>query len=174
MPGWVLGNPAGIRFSIWGFNLFAITDNLIPAAFPQLDILCQKGDMIILLTEVAFGFTFMIRIRCQNVAYGTFLNSFVSDLITIDTIRYIVPIANVNQFINPLIFGMQTLFGKLSSDSIDPRNYITSKDFQQQIADIPVNLPIDKNILLAFQLDVFCQHLSMILFVQKIEALTHK
>ena len=69
-------------------------------------------------------------IHCENVAYATFLNSFVSDLITINTLRYIVPIANINQFINPVVFGYQTLFGKLYTDNIDPRNFITSTDFQ--------------------------------------------
>lgn len=118
--------------------------------------------------------TCTIVIHCNNVAYSTFLNSFVSDLITLNTIRCIVPIANINQFINPLIFGYQTLFGKTYSDSIDPRNYITATDFQQQIADIPINLPIDKAAMVCFQLDVFCQLFSFVLFVEKVEPLTHK
>jgi len=122
----------------------------------------------------AFNIAATTCIHCNNIAYGTFLNSFVSDLITIDLIRYIVPIANINQFINPIIFGIQSLFGKTSSDSIDPRMYITSKDFQQQRADIPINLPIDKTLIAAFQMDVFCQQASWVLFVKKVEALTHK
>ena len=113
-----------------------------------------------------------ITVHCNNVAYGTFLNSFVSDLITIDLLRYLVPIANVNQFQNSLIFGVQSLFGKTRTDTIDPRVYITNKDFQAQISDIPLHLPIDKTLMLSFQMDVFCPMLSFILFVEKIEALT--
>lgn len=150
-------------FGIVGLNVF-----LAPI------FAAENGDLYLSYTSNVSVNTANVIIHCNNVAYGTFLNSFVSDLITIDTIRNIIPIANVNQFVNPLIFGYQTLFGKTYSDSIDPRNYITSRDFQQQISDIPINLPIDKNIMLAFQLDVFCQLYSMILFVEKVEPLTHK
>jgi hypothetical protein len=137
----------------------------------------QIGDLMMILFSPsggASGTWCIITVHCENVAYGTFLNSFVSDLITIDTIRYIVPIASVAQFINPLTFGYQTLFGKFSTDSIDPRMYITNKDFQQQIADIPINLPIDKAMLLNMQISFFCQTFSLVLFVKKVEQLTHK
>jgi hypothetical protein len=115
-----------------------------------------------------------IRVNCQNVAYGTFLNSFVSDLITINTLRLIVPIAFINQFINPLTFSYQTLFGRTFTNDVDPRNYITSTDFQQQICDIPINLPIDKALGLSFYLNFNCPSMQMILFVEKVEPLTHK
>jgi hypothetical protein len=139
-----------------------------------LDLQLQDGDLVMLFSSTLGNFLGMIRIRCNNVAYGTFLNSFVSDLITLEMIRYIVPIANINQFINPIIFGTQSLFGKTHTDNIDPRLYITSRDFQQQIADIPVHMPIDKTLMMGFQLDVFCQNVSLVLFVEKVEALTHK
>jgi hypothetical protein len=159
--------------TIYGYNsgnLIGDPERIIVQPLPG-DLLIYFDDNAVAPATPVFC---CIRVRCQNVAYGTFLNSFVSDLITLSTLRYVVPIANINQYINPLIFGYQTLFGKVTSDSIDPRMYITSKDFQQQIADIPVNLPIDKAMMLSFQLDVFCQALSIILFVEKIEPLTHK
>jgi hypothetical protein len=115
-----------------------------------------------------------IRLSCQNVAYGTFLNSFVSDLITINTIRLVVPIANINQYINPIHFTYQTLFGKTFTDDVDPRQYITSTDFQQQICDIPINLPLDKNLCMSFNIEFTCPSMSIILFVEKVEPLTHK
>jgi hypothetical protein len=135
------------------------------------------GDLYLVVEGNLFlpNYTFAeIRVHCANVAYGTFLNSFVSDLITINTLRYIVPIANINQFVNPFIFGYQTLFGKTSIDSIDPRMYITSTDFQQQICDIPINLPIDKAALLTYQMNYDCGDSSILLFVEKVEPLTHK
>ena len=137
----------------------------------------EFGDMVITFKGVSSlpkEYRCYVKIHCGNVSYGTFLNSFVSDLITINTIRYIIPIANVDQFKNPLIFGYQTLFGKTFSDNIDPRMYITSKDFQQQICDIPISLPIDKAVMLGTQINFDCQNISMVLFVDKIEALTHK
>jgi hypothetical protein len=148
---------------------------------PNIGILLANGlvagDMLLEFYANALGghnYNVYVLIHCSNVAYGTFLNSFVSDLITIDTIRYIVPIANVNQFMNPIIFGYQSLFGKLSTDNVDPRMYITSKDFQQQIADIPINLPIDKAVFTGFQMNYDCPQISWILFVKKVEKLTHK
>lgn len=168
---WVQNAPVGDQFiGIWNVTRMGTMTGLLP----------QSGDMVFSYTAFlppfapADFYACDMIIRCTNLSYGTFLNSFVSDLITIDTIRYIVPIANVNQLINPIIFGTQTLFGKVKSDNIDPRMYITSKDFQQQIADIPINLPIDKTLMIGFQIDVFCQQLSWVLFVKKVESLTHK
>jgi hypothetical protein len=150
---------------IWGYNKIG---GIIPV--PIL------GDMILSFQAVVAGVIYEadIIIHCNNVAYGTFLNSFVSDLITINRLRYMVPIANINQFINPLIFANQTLFGKTDSDSIDPRLYIVPTQFQQQIADIPLNLPITKSVMLGFQLDVFCQQVNLVMFVNKVEPLTHR
>jgi hypothetical protein len=88
--------------------------------------------------------------------------------------RFIVPIANINTYINPIRFTYQDLFGKTTSDSIDPRMYITSTDFQQQICDIPINLPIDKALIMTLELDFVCPRMSIILFVEKVEPLIHK
>jgi hypothetical protein len=155
-------------------GIFVYTLSLIPNIYNS--ILPSNGDMIFLYiaTVAAVNYGALVTIHCDNVSYGTFLNSFVSDLITIDTIRYIVPIANINQFLNPLIFAYQTLFGKIFTDTIDPRMYITNKDFQQQICDIPVNLPIDKAIMILTNIDPACQNFSLMLFVSKVEPLTHK
>jgi len=163
------GLPAGY-YGIIGLNISLAT---VQTSFPT--VACDLGDLIyIFYDSPAPAFYIVIIIHCENVAYGTFLNSFVSDLITINTLRYVVPIANVNQFINPLTFGYQTLFGKTFTDDIDPRNFITNKDFQQQIADIPINLPIDKSVFLITEMDYLCNSFSLILFVEKVEALTHK
>jgi len=113
-----------------------------------------------------------IIIHSNSVAYGTFLNSFVSDLCVCNQLRYFVPAGNINQLINPIIFGYQSLFGKLSTDSVDPRMYQTPDEFQNHIADIPVKFPIDKNLILGFQLDYLCQHIYMTFFIEKVEPLT--
>jgi hypothetical protein len=151
-----------------------------------LDNVIERGDLVTLFapanTNPGFPpvlpggsvFFAMQVIHCNNVAYGTFLNSFVSDLITINTLRLIVPIANINQYVNALRFGYQTLFGKSFWDSIDPRMYITSTDFQQQICDIPINLPIDKAVMLGFLMLTTLASMQIILFVEKVEPLTHK
>jgi hypothetical protein len=173
---WDIG--AGSQFGIYNYNYYFRTVTTAPPPFiiPLLD----SGDMLICYGQLGWtGFApnvyaAFIIIHCDNVAYGTFLHSFVSDLITVDTIRMLVPIANINQYVNPLVFATQSLFGKVKSDSIDPRMYQTSKDFQNQIADIPINLPIDKSVMIAFGMDILCPTISMVLFVKKVEPLTHK
>jgi hypothetical protein len=171
-----VGLVPGVGARVYGIYYF----NVLNIGFAPLVNELQYGDFIhyeVINTGLAFPLTQIItllRIRCQNVSYGTFLNSFVSDLITISNLRLIVPVVNINQYVNPLIFGYQTLFGKTFSDSIDPRMYITSTDFQQQICDIPINLPVDKAVMLGFQMLYDCQHMSIILFVEKVESLTHK
>lgn len=169
--GWRFNSALALpSVGIWGHTL---NITIAPLVF---DIQLTNGDLVLLFTDqpLVWNFAAMIRIHCNNVAYGTFLNSFVSDLITISVLRSIIPGININQFVNPFIISIQSLFGKVASDSIDPRQYILSKDFQQQIVDIPINLPIDKNLILSYQLDIFCQQMSFVLFVQKIEPLTHK
>ena len=110
-----------------------------------------------------------ITVHCTNLPYGTFLHSFSDDIIILSGLRYSVPIANINQLIHPLIFGYQTLFGKLKTDTVDPRTYITAAAFQQQIADIPINLTIDKNLMMCFRLDFDCQLIGFNLFVQQVK-----
>jgi hypothetical protein len=179
---WVCQESIQLVGGTWQKNLGIYGDNLSDNGLSNLyNIAATKinyvmGDMLIIYNANQGGLNYLavITIHCNNVAYGTFLNSFVSDLITINTIRLIIPIANLNQYINPLLFGYQTLFGKLFTDSVDPRMYITSTDFQQQICDIPINLPIDKSVLLTFNLNYDCQNISIILFVEKVESLTHK
>jgi hypothetical protein len=167
--GWIRNNNVGISNipqGIYGFNFYAGDIFMIP--------FLTIGDMVLCYTYVPLpGLYVLVIIHCNNVAYGTFLNSFVSDLITIDVMRYILTLININQFLNPLIFGTQTLFGKVKTDNIDPRMYIRPKDPQQQISDIPLTLPIDKTLMLGFYMDYNIQAANFILFVSKVEQLTH-
>ena len=135
-----------------------------------------RGDLVATYSAFSYPnpnlYTAEVVVHCNSVSYGTFLNSFVSDLITVETLRYSVPIANINQFINPLSFIYQTLFGKTFNNDIDPRMYITNTDFQQQICDIPIKFPIDKNLLIGTYINFDCPSFDLTLFVKKVEALT--
>jgi len=134
-----------------------------------------NGDLTLFYMAAAAGGTFdnaFIIVHCNSVAYGTFLNSFVSDLCICNQIRYFVPAANIIQLANPVIFAYQTLFGKIATDTIDPRMYQTPDEFQNQIVDIPVKFPIDKNLIISLQYDVFCPQISITFFIEKVEPLT--
>lgn len=179
----LINNPAGLwqgyntvatsPLGIYNYNIFYA--DIAVFSIPMANQ-CTEGDMIFLRFAIVGGITYinLMIIHCNSVAYGTFLHSFVSDLITIDTIRYIVPAANINQLINPIIFAYQTLFGKLASDNVNPRNYISNTDFQQQICDLPVNIPIDKALMFITQMDTLCERIDFILFVKKVQPLTNR
>jgi hypothetical protein len=67
-------------------------------------------------------------------------------------IRYVVPAAAVAQLGQQITFIKQSLFGKTSTDTLDPQTFITPGTFQPQIADIPITVPIDKNFVAATQI----------------------
>lgn len=90
-----------------------------------------------------------ILIRCPNVPYTSLLSALSSDLITLNMIRYVVPAANVAQLAQQVTLIKSSLFGKTSTDTIDPQTFVTPGTFQPQIADIPITLPIDKNFIAA-------------------------
>jgi hypothetical protein len=90
-----------------------------------------------------------ILVRCPNVPYLSLLNSLMADNMTLNMIRYVVPAANTAQFANQLTLVKNSLFGKSSTDTLDPQTFITPGTFQPQIADIPITLPIDKFLTVA-------------------------
>lgn len=157
----------------WWLQQYVIWTPGVPnPAFP----LAQIGDLVFVYNAGALGNNYicLVYIHCNNVAYGTFLNSFVSDIIVLNMLRYTVPIANLNQLVNELTFGYQSLFGRVKTDSTDPQTYITQQTFQLQIADIPISLPIDKNIFMTTYMQFDCMVMNFILAVSQIKPLTLK
>jgi hypothetical protein len=132
------------------------------------------GDLVYSVLDVTGGTNSLCRVvvHCNNIAYGTFLNSLSSDLIVVKQMRLFVPVANANQFQNPLTFGYQTLFGKLKTDSVDPYMYQLPTDFQNQIADIPISYPVDKNLILTYRQNFDCLDMDIVLYVEKVQPLT--
>jgi hypothetical protein len=118
--------------------------------------LAQPGDLIFLIPMTGFvagaagtTHTAEIQVRCPNVPYTTLLNAISSDLFSLNMIRYVVPAAAVAQLANQITLIKTSLFGKTSVDTLDPQTFITPGTFQPQIADIPITLPINKNIIVA-------------------------
>lgn len=121
--------------------------------------LAQPGDLLFLIPMVGFvagaaatTVTAEIQIRCPNVPYLSLLQALSSDLITLNMIRYVVPAAAVAQLAQQITLIKTSLFGKTATDTLDPQTFITPGTFQPQIADIPITLPIDKNLIAATQI----------------------
>lgn len=161
--GWVA--PIGNAW-IYGYNPFGIP--------PVVAVFAEVGDMIIHFNDAPGVINGYVIVHCESPSYGTFLNSFVSDLITLNNIRMFVPLANINQLQNNIFFAVQTLFGKVFVDSIDPYTYKLPTEMQNQIADIPVKMPIDKSLILAFLMNFDCPQINMVFYVQKVEPLTNR
>jgi len=118
--------------------------------------LLQNGDILFCIPMAGFvagaantTVTAEMHIHCGNVPYATLINSLSSDLVTLNMIRYTVNPLLLGQLGNQINLIKQSLFGKASTDTIDPNTYITGGTFNQNIADIPLTLQIDKNLVLA-------------------------
>lgn len=93
-----------------------------------------------------------ILVRCPNVPYTSLLEALGSDMMTLNMIRYVVPAAAVAQLGQQINLIRSSMFGKTSTDTLDPQTFITPGTFQPQIADIPITLPIDKNFVAATEI----------------------
>jgi hypothetical protein len=164
--------------------LFALNNGIwnteIEGFAPVMNAIPQRGDFVsiywvndpLLLPFTAYWM--LLIIHCTNVAYGTLLNSFVSDLIRVNRIRYILNPADIEQFNNPLSFGYQSLLGKFVVNNIDPKLYQLPTEFQNNISDIKINFPIDKKLIISTMINFGVQELNFIFFIEKIEPLTLK
>jgi len=101
--------------------------------------------------NVADSWRAEVIIRCPNVPYLSLLAALASDTFSINMIRYVVPVATIAQLGQQITLIRNSLFGKTSTDTLDPQTFITPGTFQPQIADVPINLPMDKNLVLATQ-----------------------
>jgi hypothetical protein len=142
--------------------------------------LLQNGDLLIMVPMAGFvagaaATTVIaeITVHCGNVPYLTLVDSLGSDLITLNMIRYTVPAALVAQLGNQITLIMQTLFGKTNTDTLDPNTFIHGGTFNPNIADIPITLPIDKNLVLATPVNFDCIQFTWTCTVAKITKLTN-
>lgn len=115
-----------------------------------------------------------VLIRCSNVGYGTLIDSLSSDLITLNMIRYRVDAAQTAQLANQIEAIYQSLFGKAATDTIDPNAFITGGTYNPNIADIPVTVPIDKNLVLATLVNYDVVSFSWTITVARIDPLTNR
>jgi len=167
--GWILAQTQWIgSFPIGIFNVTG--DVPLSVDFARTS---RPGDLLIHYADPdpLSAVNACVRIHCENVAYGTFLNSFVSDVIILDRLRYITPAANPAQLDNAFTVAVQSLFGRTAADQLDPRMYTLSTDFQANLVDIPLSLPIDKSVMIGFNINFDCSQVSFILFVKKVEHL---
>ena len=127
----------------------------------------KKGDLYQNFSKTVGGKEYVctVSIHCPQTPYGSFLEAISSDTFIINMVRYKVDKTNTDQFQNQLHILKLSLFGKVEHDTIDPNTYITSGTFQDNIADIPLQLKVDKNLVVGTYINYNCTNLQLIFTV---------
>lgn len=132
----------------------------------------QDGDLLFYDTSaVGGGYWRFTIIRCPQTAYGSLLDAVGSDTFILNMIRYRVDPTQLGQLNNQIIIGKQSIFGKTLDDKVDPGTYVTSNTINQNIADIPINLGIDKHVFLATYINYDVQNFSWVVTVKHVKKL---
>jgi hypothetical protein len=133
--------------SVWVPNLFGILGrDLIKTSLPSgFQNLANIGDMVFYAIDSTGVDARLIIISCPQVAYGTLLDALSSDMFMLNMIRYVVDDTQTSQLRQQLQIVKQSIFGLTENNSIDPQTYITGGTYNKNIADIPLEIGIDKN-----------------------------
>ncbi len=142
--------------------------------------LLNNGDVLFVIPMLLFvagvagtTITAEIQVTCANVPYTTLIDSLSSDLITLNMIRYTVGALLVAQLTNQITLIRQSLFGKTNTDTLDPNTYITGGTYNPNIADIPITIPIDKNLVLSTVINFDAILINWVVTVATIKKLTN-
>ena len=164
--GWNLGAMKTIRVGQGNMeyqisplpNAFPVAASILYGVGTVQGGIAVPGDLLFVIpmagwtgAGAATGTQAEILVHCPNVPYLSLMAALASDLFTINMIRYVVGAAAVDivQLANQITFISGSLFGRVGGDTLDPNTFITPGTFQPQIADIPITLPMDKNVTLA-------------------------
>lgn len=113
-----------------------------------------------------------IVISCRDVQLATLTASTNSDTFAISGVRYSVDnILKIAQFENVIEVIYQSLFGKVTNDSINPLAQFTAQQYQTHIIDIPLVLKINKNVSLASMVNYDVEKFTWSLFILDIKKL---
>lgn len=136
----------------------------------------DDGDLVIAGSKNLGGTPTVIQnfatvIHCDQVAYGTLLAGLVSDVFRLNMIRIVVPSGYESQLNNSLQIIRQTMFGKISTDSITPSTYVTGETYNKNIADIPLNVLVDKYLGIYQDINYDCTNMDIIFTVESFKRL---
>lgn len=108
-------------------------------------------------------------VSCPQVAYSTLLDSISSDTFVVDGIRYTVPdVTKIDQFTNSIGQVRQSMFGKLTSDSMNPNSMNMPFNNQTNIIDVPLTFGVDKNLMLHTRINAGCRKFIWSLFIKTV------
>jgi len=132
--------------TVWKYSSFTITQSPITGLLKS-DI----GDLrIILSAHVGIDdYAAYINIHCPQLSYGSLISTMIKDSLKLLQLRYISPIGKEYQFQNILNITKQAQFGKVSTNFVDPKSYITPGTQNKNISDIPLQMELNNYILMS-------------------------
>jgi len=167
--GWIYGEPG-----IYGKDMFRINGSFIDAnVTPQL----RKGDLVIpaYFDNGTTTYVALMIVRCNQVGYGTLLDSLNSDRFIMNMVRYVmsdITAVGLAQYDNNIFIMKQSLFGKFDSDNVSPTSFKMPEQFQPGIIDVPIKKGIDKQVALGSYFNYDVVNTKWSLFVEYVEKLS--
>lgn len=130
----------------------------------------QKGDLVFSYYATAGGtkYVALLVVRSQDVPFGSLLQATQSNMFGLNLIRYVVnstAAADLAQFTNAIICTDETMFGKISKDSVNPNSFKNPEQMQDQIIDIDFDFKISKQKALSSYFNYDAGALSLQMFV---------
>lgn len=132
----------------------------------------NNGDFIRTFRQNIGGVGYQIGLNMFSnftIGYGTILNNLSDSVYIIQNIKIIFRGLSNLQLENPLLFSKQNIKGKIVTDSIDLRTYVLPSSYQQTVVDIPLNIILDKNLMINQYIEFDCQNIQYIFTLLKIK-----
>jgi len=130
----------------------------------------RGGDVVLPCTALAVGgndYLCLTVIRTSDVPMATLLDATNSNTFNINLIRYTVTAGQETQFANAILVTDETMFGKFSSDPINPESFKNPEQQQDNIIDIDAKVDINKQKGLASMADFDVVSLRWNLFISQ-------
>lgn len=104
------------------------------------------GDLVIPFTATSGGTLYVALqiVRTSDVPYGSLLGATNSNTFQINMLRYTVTAGQETQFANAILCADETMFGKFSSDPVNPESYKNPEQDQDNIIDIDIDFNVNK------------------------------
>lgn len=136
----------------------------------------QVGDLVIPYygSPGATDYVALVILRCQQVAYGTLVDSLSSDRFWVNNIRYVLTdttAAGLLQYDNEIKVQSQSLFGLFKENSVSPTSFKQPMQFQAGIVDIPIDQGVDKNVLIGTYINYDSVNQKWSIFVRNFDRL---
>ena len=106
----------------------------------------RVGDLVIPYSATSGGtdYVALTIIRTSDVPFGTLLDATNSNTFQINLLRYTVPAGSEIQFANAILCADETMFGKFTSDPVNPESFKNPEQDQDNIIDIDIDFNVNK------------------------------